>query len=113
MSLLIQTAHAAAPAPAGPSVMGNLIMMAAFIAIFYFMIWRPQSKRQKEHKALMEGLKEGSEVIFAGGFMGRISALKDDYAVISLNDKNDVIIQKAAVISVLPAGTISGVKQQD
>lgn len=111
MSLFIQTAHAADAAAAGPSTMANLIMMAAFVAIFYFMIWRPQSKRQKEHKTMIESIQEGSEVIFAGGLMGTVKSLSDEYAVISLNDKNEVTIQKSAVISVLPAGTIAGVKK--
>lgn len=112
MSLFIQTAHAAGEAaPAGPSALANLVMVGAFVLIFYFMIWRPQSKRQKEHVTMLESIKEGSEVIFAGGLMGKVKSLTEDYAVISLNDKTDVTIQKSAVISVLPAGTIEGVSQ--
>ncbi len=47
----------------------NLLMIAVFIAIFYFLIWRPQSKRAKEHRSLIESLGVGSEVVFAGGLM--------------------------------------------
>lgn len=107
MSLFIATAHAAPAAPAGPSVMGQLIMIAGFIAIFYFLIWRPQAKRAKEHRGMIDSLGIGNEVVFAGGLMGRIKKIEGEYAVVSLNPGNEVKIQKAAVISVLPEGTLN------
>jgi len=76
MSFLISTAHAAPAAAQGPSLMTNLLMIAVFIAIFYFLIWRPQAKRAKEHRSLIESLGVGSEIVFAGGLMGKIN--KDD-----------------------------------
>ena len=107
MSLFISTAHAA-PAPAqGPSMTANLLMIAVFVAIFYFLIWRPQAKRAKEHRTLIESLGVGSEVVFAGGLMGRITKMDGDYAVIELNRGNEVKIQRASVISVLPEGTLN------
>lgn len=66
MSLFISTAHAAGEAAQQPSLVANLLMIAVFIAIFYFLIWRPQSKRAKEHRTLIESLGVGSEVVFAG-----------------------------------------------
>jgi preprotein translocase subunit YajC len=107
MSLFIATAHAAEAAPAGPSVMGQLIMIGGFIAIFYFLIWRPQAKRAKEHRGMIDSLSIGNEVVFAGGLMGRIKKIEGEYAVVSLNPGNEVKIQKAAVISVLPEGTLN------
>lgn len=107
MSLFIATAHAAEAAPAGPSVMGQLIMIGGFIAIFYFLIWRPQAKRAKEHRGMIDSLSIGNEVVFAGGLMGRIKKIEGEYAVVSLNLGNEVKIQKAAVISVLPEGTLN------
>lgn len=110
MSLFIQTAHAAAePTPQPMGIYGQLIMIAGFIAIFYFMIWRPQSKRNKEHRMMIDGVAEGNEVVFAGGLMGKIKTIDGEYAVISLNERNDITVQKAAIISVLPAGTIDGI----
>ncbi len=108
MSLLIASAHAApeAAAPAGPSLMGQLLMFLPIIAIFYFMIWRPQARRTKEHRAMIESLAVGSEVIFAGGLMGHVRAINGDYAVIAMGN-NEVAVQKAAIISVLPAGTLA------
>ena len=107
MSFLISTAHAAPAAAQGPSLMANLLMIAVFIGIFYFLIWRPQAKRAKEHRSLIESLGVGSEVVFAGGLMGRILKIDGDFAVVELGKGNEVKIQRASVISVLPEGTLN------
>ena len=107
MSLFISTAHAAGEAAQHPSMMANLLMIAVFIAIFYFLIWRPQSKRAKEHRALVESLGVGSEVVFAGGLMGKITKIEGDFAVVELNRGVEVKVQRASVISVLPEGTLN------
>ena len=76
--LFISDAHAeAAPAPAGGGT-EMLIMIGIFFAIMYFMIIRPQQKRQKEHKSLMDSLTKGDEVVTNGGMMGKIKAVSDD-----------------------------------
>lgn len=107
MSFFIQAAHAAPEAAAStPSMIGQILLPLAFFAIFYFLIIRPQSKRNKEHRAMVDALSEGNEVIFAGGLMGRIKKLEGDYAVVSLNNNTDVKVQRASVISVLPTGTM-------
>ena len=107
MSFLISTAHAAPEAQKGPSLIANLLMIAVFIAIFYFLIWRPQAKRAKEHRSLIESLGVGSEIVFAGGLMGRITKLDGDFAVVELSRGVEVKIQRASVISVLPEGTLN------
>lgn len=107
MSLFISTAHAAGEAAQQPSMVANLLMIAVFIAIFYFLIWRPQSKRAKEHRALIDSLGVGIEVVFAGGLMGKITKLEGDFAVVELNRGVEVKIQRASVISVLPEGTLN------
>ncbi|ENX12129.1 preprotein translocase subunit YajC [Acinetobacter gyllenbergii] len=107
MSFFISTAHAAPAAAQGPSLMANLLMIAVFIAIFYFLIWRPQAKRAKEHRSLIESLGVGSEIVFAGGLMGRITKLEGDFAVVELTRGVEVKIQRASVISVLPEGTLN------
>ncbi|GAA5017223.1 preprotein translocase subunit YajC [Acinetobacter puyangensis] len=106
MSLFISTAYAAEGAQAQSPYM-SLIMIVVMIAIFYFLLIRPQSKRVKEHRALVESLSEGSEVVFAGGLMGRIIKIDGDYAVVELSRGNEVKIQRASVISVLPEGTLN------
>lgn len=109
MSLFISTAHAAGGAAQQPSLMANILMIAVFVAIFYFLIWRPQAKRAKEHRTLVESLGVGSEVVFAGGLMGTITKIEGDFAVVELNRGNEVKIQRASVISVLPEGTLNNI----
>ncbi len=109
MSLFISPAHAAGGAAQQPSLMANILMIAVFVAIFYFLIWRPQAKRAKEHRNLVDSLGVGSEVVFAGGLMGRITKIEGDFAVVELNRGNEVKIQRASVISVLPEGTLNNI----
>lgn len=99
----------ATTAPSQPSLIGQLLIPIAFFAIFYFIIIRPQSKRAKEHRAMVDGLKAGNEVVFAGGLVGKIKKVDGDYAVITLNNTTDVKVQRASVISVLPSGTVDNI----
>ncbi len=83
-----------------------LIILAVFGLVFYFMVFRPQSKRQKEQKALLAGLAKGDEVLTSGGLIGRITKVSADSEniVIALNDTNEVVISRNFVIAVLPKG---------
>lgn len=107
MSLFISTAHAAGEASQQPGLMTNFLMIAVFVAIFYFLIWRPQAKRAKEHRSLVESLGLGSEVVFAGGLMGKITKIEGDFVVVELSRGVEVKVQRASVISVLPEGTLN------
>ena len=110
LDLAITAAHASTGAPAGQqSLLMNLLIPVAFFAIFYFLIIRPQSKRNKQHKAMVDGLTVGNEVVFAGGLIGRIKKVEGDYAVITLNHSTEVKIQSASVVMVLPTGTIDNI----
>ena len=109
MSLFISNAHASAAgaAPAGGG-MEMLIMLGIFGLVFYFLIYRPQAKRVKEHKSLMSAMAKGDEVLTQGGLVGKIAKIADDkdFIVISLNDQAEVTVQKSAVSAVLPKGTM-------
>ncbi|EAS40898.1 preprotein translocase subunit YajC [Photobacterium profundum] len=108
MSLFISQANAAAEgAPQGGS-MQLFIMLGLFAVIFYFMIYRPQAKRAKEHKTLMSSMGKGDEVLTNGGLLGKITKVSEetDYIVIALNDNNEVTIKKDFVTAVLPKGTM-------
>ena len=108
MSLFISTAHAAAgPASAGGG-MEMLIMLAVFGVVFYFMIYRPQAKRVKDHKGLMTALSKGDEVLTQGGIVGKIVKVSDekDFIVVSVAEGTEVVLQKAAINAVLPKGTM-------
>ena len=104
---LISDAYAeAAPQQAGGGT-EMLIMIGIFFAIMYFMIIRPQQKRQKEHKALMESLSKGDEVVTNGGMMGKIKNVGDDIVKIELAENVVIKVQKHAIGSVLPKGTMN------
>ncbi|WP_448247102.1 preprotein translocase subunit YajC [Thalassotalea agariperforans] len=108
MSLFISQAHAAAaPAQQGGGA-SMLIMLAVFGLVFYFMIYRPQAKRVKEHKGLMAQLSKGDEVLTQGGLVGKITKVSEekDFLVVSIAEGTEVTVQKSAVSAVLPKGTM-------
>ncbi|KJG08926.1 preprotein translocase subunit YajC [Photobacterium kishitanii] len=109
MSFFISQAHAATEgASAGGSPYQLFIMLGLFAVIFYFMIYRPQAKRVKEHKTLMSSMSKGDEVMTNGGLLGRItkSSSESDYIVLALNDNTEVTIKKDFITAVLPKGTM-------
>ena len=90
------------------SPMSMLFIFIIFGLIFYFMIYRPQAKRNKEHKKLMSELTKGTEVLTAGGIIGKITKVpeKGDVIVIALNDKTEITLNRNYIAAVLPKGTI-------
>ncbi|THB85743.1 preprotein translocase subunit YajC [Pantoea allii] len=107
MSLFISDAVAAAGAPSQGSPYSLVIMLVVFGLIFYFMILRPQQKRAKEHKKLMDSISKGDEVLTSGGLVGRVTKVSDTgYVAIALNETNEVVIKRDFVAAVLPKGTI-------
>ncbi|MEM8845301.1 MAG: preprotein translocase subunit YajC [Pseudomonadota bacterium] len=105
--MLISNAYAeSAPAAAGGG-MEMLIMIGIFFAIMYFMLIRPQQKRAKEHKALMESLTKGDEVVTNGGMMGKIKSVSDDVVRVELAENVIIKIQKQSINNVLPKGSLS------
>ena len=77
MNLLETTAYAAEAGPPPDAGMINLLFLGGFILIFYFLLWRPQSKRRKEHQALITGLLKGDEVVTSGGIVGQIKKVEE------------------------------------
>ena len=90
------------------SPMSMLFIFIIFGLIFYFMIYRPQAKRNKEHKKLMSELTKGTEVLTAGGIICKITTVPEQWAVIviALNDKTEITINRNYIAAVLPKGTI-------
>ena len=105
MSFFISDAVAATGAPAQGSPM--ILMLVVFGLIFYFMILRPQQKRTKEHKKLMDSIAKGDEVLTNGGLVGRVTKVAENgYIAIALNDTTEVVIKRDFVAAVLPKGTM-------
>lgn len=88
--------------------MEMIFILVIFALIFYFMIYRPQAKRQKQQRELMASLTKGDEVLTNGGLVGKITkaSADNDYIVIALNDTNEVTIKRDFVLSVLPKGSL-------
>ena len=107
----ISDAHAATTVQAAPegSILSALPMLLLFIVAFYFLIVRPQSKRAKEQRQLMESLVVGDEVLTTGGIIGRLTKLRDNYAVITIGKDIEMTFQKNAIATVLPKGTLESI----
>ncbi|MDD1784199.1 preprotein translocase subunit YajC [Enterovibrio sp. ZSDZ35] len=106
--MFISQAHAAAEGAPQGGGMQLFIMLGLFAVIFYFMIYRPQAKRVKEHKNLMASMGKGDEVLTNGGLVGKITKISEDndFIVIALGANSEVTIKKDFVTAVLPKGTI-------
>ena len=106
LDLLIPAAHAQAQAPAQDAGIMQLVMIGILFVVFYFLIIRPQSKRQKEHKSLLEALAVGDEVSTNAGILGKVKKLDDAYVVLKVAEGTELKFQKQAILAVLPKGTI-------
>jgi preprotein translocase subunit YajC len=98
----------AAPAAAGGSTESTLLSLLPLVLMFvvlYFIMIRPQMKKQKEHKAMVEALAKGDEVIIAGGVLGRVGKLGDSFIHVEVAGGVELQVQRASVLQVLPKGT--------
>ncbi|MFT6985022.1 MAG: preprotein translocase subunit YajC [Psychromonas sp.] len=111
MSLFISQAHAAAEGAPEQGGFQMIFMVVVFAAIFYFMIYRPQAKRTKEHKNLMENIGKGDEILTQGGLIGRVVKIsaENDYVQVELNENNTIVIKKNFITAVLPKGTLKSI----
>lgn len=109
MNSLIPDAMAqAAGAPAGGSPMSMFIMMGLFVVVFYFLLIRPQQKKQKEHQAMIAKLAAGDEVVTAGGILGRIVEVGDNFTTLEVADNVHIKVQRFQVTTLVPKGTLKG-----
>ena len=108
--MLISPAYAQALPGGGDSgLMGFLPIILMFVLLYFLMI-RPQMKRAKEQKTMIEALQKGDEVITAGGVLGRISKVSDAYVSVEIAANTEVSVQKSAVQTLLPKGTIKSIQ---
>ena len=97
-----------APAATGDaqSSLLSLLPLVLMFVVLYFIMIRPQMKRQKEHKAMVEALAKGDEIVTAGGVLGRVSKLGDTFLSIEVANGVELQVQRTAIVQVLPKGTI-------
>ena len=105
--MFISTAYAQAPAAAadGSSLMSLLPLVLMFVVLYFIMI-RPQMKRQKEHKSMVDALAKGDEVVTGGGLLGKVTKVGDNYLSLEVAAGVEVQCQRSSVVQVLPKGSI-------
>ena len=107
---LISEAHAqSAPAAGAESPFGGITGMLPLVLMFvvlYFVMIRPQMKRQKEHKAMIDAVAKGDEVVTSGGMLAKVTKIGDTYLTVEIANNVEIQIQRSAVVQVLPKGTV-------
>jgi preprotein translocase subunit YajC len=107
MNFFISDALAAAPeAQADP--LTSLLPLVFIFVVFYFLLIRPQSKKAKEHKQMVEALAKGDEVVTSGGLLGKLVKIGDNFVELELTEGTTVKVQRNAIANVMPKGTIKG-----
>ena len=104
--MFISSAYAQAAGGDTQSTLLSMLPLLLMFVVLYFVMIRPQMKRQKEHKAMVEALAKGDEVITVGGFLGKVSKISETYIGLELADGVEVQMQRTAVVQVLPKGSI-------
>lgn len=110
--LTLEQAFAGASATtAAPSAgISQFLVLGGFLLIFYLLIWRPQSKRAKLQRNLIQSIQAEDEVVTAGGFIGKVIKVTDQFVVLKLAENNEAVVQKQAISASLPKGTIKNIR---
>ncbi len=109
MSFFISDAWAeAAPAAGQPDLFSALLPFIILFVVFYFLLIRPQQKRAKEHRKMIDNVAKGDEVVTGGGLVGKVVDLGDNFIEVEVADNIHVKVQRQMLASVLPKGTIKG-----
>lgn len=104
--MFISSAYAQAASPSTSDTLMSMLPLVLMFVVLYFVMIRPQMKKAKEHKAMVEALAKGDEVVTAGGFLGKVSKIGEIYIGVELASGVEVQMQRTAVVQVLPKGTI-------
>ena len=104
--MLISNAYAQTATPGGMESIMQFLPIILMFAVFYFLMIRPQQKKAKEHKALIEALSKGDEVVTNSGIAGRVAKVGDDFVALEIATNVEIQIQKPAIAVVLPKGTL-------
>lgn len=107
--MFISNAYAQAAAGGTMESLTGFLPIILMFVVLYFLMIRPQMKKQKEQKAMLEALSKGDEIITAGGVLGRITKVGEAYITVEVADNTEIVLQKGAVATLLPKGTIKSV----
>jgi preprotein translocase subunit YajC len=108
-NLFIGTALAQDAAPAAPSLVNALFLPVMLIVVFYFLLIRPQQKKQKEHKAMVDALAVGSEIVTGGGVLGKVTEVGEQFITVEVANGVNIKVQRHSIGAVLPKDTIKNV----
>ena len=108
--MLINEAWAQSASPGMGADIWSMLPIILMFVVLYFLMIRPQMKRAKEHKAMIEALQKGDEVVAAGGLLGRISKISDGYVTLQIAANVEVQVQRPAVQLLLPKGSIKSIE---
>jgi preprotein translocase subunit YajC len=109
MNLLVSNAYAQTPGGGGLGGSGigpNVIILVVFVAVFYFLLIRPQQKRMKDQQAMLSRLSSGDEVVTSGGILGRITEVNDTFLTLEIADGVRIKVQKSQISQLMPKGTL-------
>lgn len=108
--MLINQAWAQGAGGAQGGGIESMLLIVLMFGVLYFLMIRPQMKRAKEHKSMIEALQKGDEVISAGGVLGRVAKLNENYVTLEIANGVEVQLQRSAVQVVLPKGTLKTIQ---
>src|SRR3954454_3251877 len=104
--MLVSQAWAQVPGAGAGGGFESMFLIVAMFAVLYFLMIRPQMKRAKEHKTMVDALQKGDEIITAGGVLGKITRVGESYVSVEISNNVEIQVQRAAVQTVLPKGSI-------
>ena len=108
MNFLIADALAQGSQAGQPSLIGAMLPMILLLGIFYFLIIRPQTKKAKEHRQMVDALKKGDEIVTNGGLLGRITEVGENFVLVEMGEGVQLKVQKVAIATLMPKGTVKG-----
>jgi preprotein translocase subunit YajC len=108
MSFFISDAYAAGGGPQDNGL-GSILLIGLMIVAFYFLLWRPQQKRTKEHQQLLSNLAKGDEIVTGSGILGKVKDIGEQFVTLEIANGVEVKIQKQAVGAVMPKGTLKNI----
>ena len=109
MGFLVQDAWAQAAAPTSSDPLFSMLPLVLVFVVFYFFLIRPQTKRQKEHKEMVAKLSVGDEIVTAGGVLGRVTEVGEQFVQVEITDGVRIKVQRHTIGAIMPKGTIKSV----
>lgn len=110
MTVLVNQAWAQGAGASPGGGLESMLLIVLMFVVLYFLMIRPQMKRTKEHKTMIDALQKGDEVVAAGGVLGRISRLNENYVTLEIANNIEIQVQRPAIQLVLPKGTIKNIQ---